>query len=159
MPDGLPRKGHQIISTWAIATVPQGKMPCPDIMLWEASDPYVYLRCAERRIICGGEDEEFSDEKKRDVLIARKAAILQRKLKKLLPRADTRIDYAWAGSFGASTTGLPTFGRMPGKPRYFVAMGYGGNGTTYSRIAAEIIRAELTGESDPDADLYRVRRR
>ena len=159
MPDSLPRQGHQIISTWAIATVPQRKMPCPDIMLWEASDPYVYLRCAGRRIICGGEDEEFSDDEKRDVLIARKAAILQRKLKKLLPRADTRIDYAWAGSFGASTTGLPTIGRIPGKLRCFVAMGYGGNGTTYSRIAAEIIRAELMGESDPDADLYRVRHR
>jgi glycine/D-amino acid oxidase-like deaminating enzyme len=128
-------------------------------MLWEASDPYVYLRCAGRRIICGGEDEEFSNDEKRDALIARKAAILQRKLKKLLPGTDTRVDYAWAGSFGASTTGLPTIGKMPGKPRCLVAMGYGGNGTTYSRIAAEIIRAELMGHDDPDADLYRVRRR
>ena len=37
----------------------------------------------------------------------------------------------------------------------WAALGYGGNGITYSRIAADIIRAELTGESDPDADLYR----
>jgi len=159
MPDDVPRKGHQIISTWAIATVPQRKLPCRDLMLWEAADPYIYLRCAGRRIICGGEDEEFSDAKKRDKLIAKKAAALQRKLKKLVPDINTRIDYAWAGSFGASTTGLPTIGRLPRKPRCLVAMGYGGNGTTYSRIAAEIIRAELTGHRDPDADLYKVGRR
>jgi glycine/D-amino acid oxidase-like deaminating enzyme len=48
---------------------------------------------------------------------------------------------------------------MPRQPRCFVAMGYGGNGTTYSRIAAEIIRAELTGNNDPDTDLYKVGRR
>ena len=158
-PRGVPRRGHRVISTWAMTTVPQRRMPCPDLMLWQASEPYVYLRCEGRRIICGGEDEEFSNAEHRDALIARKTAALQRKLKKLMPDADTRVDYAWAGSFGASTDGLPTIGRMPRQPRCFVAMGYGGNGTTYSRIAAEIIRAELTGNNDPDTDLYKVGRR
>lgn len=158
-PDGLPRGGHHVISTWAITTVPQRNMPCPNVMLWQASEPYIYLRCEGRRIICGGEDEEFSDDERRDALIARKTATLQRKLRKLMPGVDTRVDYAWAGSFGASTTGLPIIGRVPRQPRCFVAMGYGGNGTTYSRIAAEIIRAELTGRHDPDADLYAVKRR
>ncbi|MGZ5896309.1 MAG: NAD(P)/FAD-dependent oxidoreductase [Xanthobacteraceae bacterium] len=158
-PDGIPRDGHHVISTWAIATVPQRRMPCPNLMLWEAAEPYVYLRCAGRRIICGGEDEPFSDDKKRDELIARKTAALQKKLHKLLPKADTRIDYAWAGSFGASRDGLPFIGRIPGKPRCWAAMGYGGNGTTYSRIAAEIIRAGVAGHDDPDADLYALRRR
>jgi glycine/D-amino acid oxidase-like deaminating enzyme len=30
-------------------------------------------------------------------------------------------------------------------------MGYGGNGITFSRIAAEIVRADLTGGTDADA--------
>ena len=159
MADDMPRKGHQIITTWAIATVPQRHLACRGLMLWEASDPYIYLRCAGERIICGGEDEEFSNDDHRDALISRKTATLRRKLAKLVPGADTRIDYAWAGSFGASATGLPTIGRIPGKPRCWVAMGYGGNGTTYSRIAAEIIRAALTGHDDPDTDLYKIGKR
>jgi glycine/D-amino acid oxidase-like deaminating enzyme len=42
-------------------------------MIWEASDPYLYLRTTpDGRIICGGEDEDFSDEAARDRLLGRK---------------------------------------------------------------------------------------
>jgi glycine/D-amino acid oxidase-like deaminating enzyme len=34
-------------------------------------------------------------------------------------------------------------------------MGYGGNGITFSRIAAELVATELAGREDADADLYR----
>jgi glycine/D-amino acid oxidase-like deaminating enzyme len=34
-------------------------------------------------------------------------------------------------------------------------MGFGGNGITYSMIAAEIVAKLIRGEGDPDADLYR----
>ena len=93
----------QIASTWAIATVPQPRRLWPgECMIWEAADPYLYVRTTpDGRVICGGEDEEFSDEEKRDALLARKTATLQRKLKQLLPNIDTRIDFAWTGSFGA----------------------------------------------------------
>ena len=33
-------------------------------------------------------------------------------------------------------------------------MGYGGNGITFSRIAAELVRSELTGVRDADAALF-----
>jgi glycine/D-amino acid oxidase-like deaminating enzyme len=45
-------------------------------------------------------------------------------------------------------------GQVPGMKNCWAVLGYGGNGTTYSRIAAEIIRTRLTSGSDPDADLY-----
>ncbi len=154
---GVPKKGHKITSTWAIATKPQKSNLWPEeCLIWEASDPYLYMRTtADGRVICGGEDEEFSDEEKRDALLAKKAAMLSRKLGKLFPKLDTRPDFAWTASFGESATGLPTIGRVPGMRHCWAALGYGGNGITYSRIAADIIRAELTGDSDPDADLYR----
>ncbi len=70
-------------------------------LIWEASDPYLYLRTTpDGRIICGGEDEDFSDEAARDALLARKTATLQRKLARLIRGADTRVDFAWTGSFG-----------------------------------------------------------
>ena len=34
-------------------------------------------------------------------------------------------------------------------------IGYGGNGITYSRIAAEMIATELDGGEDADADMYK----
>src|SRR5690606_5349867 len=100
-------------------------------------DPYLYLRTThDGRVICGGEDEEFEDEATRDALIPQKVKRIADKLGKLLPAIDPTPDFAWAGSFGTTPTGLPLIGALPGRPRVFALMGYGGNGITFSRIAA-----------------------
>lgn len=156
VPKSVPARGHKIISTYAIATVKQPKKLWPEqCMIWEASDPYLYLRTTtEGRIICGGEDEDFVDEDRRDKLLARKTRTLQTKLGKLMPGVSTKIDFAWAGSFGQTDTGLPIIGEIPNMPNCFAALGYGGNGITYSRIAADVITGAVTGRPDCDADLY-----
>jgi glycine/D-amino acid oxidase-like deaminating enzyme len=124
-------------------------------MIWEASDPYLYIRTTDDgRVICGGEDEDIKDDAARDALLSHKAQILRRKLGRLLPRLDTRLDYAWTGAFGETATGLPIIGRVPGMSNCWIAMGYGGNGTTYASIAADVITGALSGQSDVDADLY-----
>ena len=33
-------------------------------------------------------------------------------------------------------------------------MGFGGNGITFSQIAAEIVSADIAGHGDADADLF-----
>ncbi|WP_342360752.1 FAD-dependent oxidoreductase [Terrarubrum flagellatum] len=156
LPKQVPARGHRIVSTFALATRPQKRLVWPErCFIWEASEPYLYLRATkEGRVICGGEDEEFSDEEKRDVLLPRKIDALRRKLTRLLPDLDTEPDFAWCGSFGASGTGLPSIGEIPGMANCWAVLGYGGNGITHSRIAAEIIRAGLIGATDPDADLF-----
>jgi glycine/D-amino acid oxidase-like deaminating enzyme len=40
-------------------------------------------------------------------------------------------------------------------PRCWVALGYGGNGTTYAAIAAEVIVGAIVGRPDVDADIYK----
>ncbi|RDE09885.1 NAD(P)/FAD-dependent oxidoreductase [Pelagibacterium lacus] len=147
---------HQIISTWAIATRRQKDRLWPgEALIWEASDPYLYLRTThDGRVICGGEDAEFEDEAKRDALLPQKTDRIAAKLGKLLPHIDPRPEFAWAGSFGNTATGLPLIGPLPGKPRLFALMGYGGNGITFSRIAAERIRSHLNGVEDTDADIF-----
>ena len=154
---GVPAEGHRILSTWAIATRPQPRAIWPHAaLIWEASDPYLYLRAtADGRVICGGEDEEFEDEAARDALIGAKSAAIARKLAALLPRVDPTPEFAWTGSFGATPTGLPIIRRLPRRPRMHAVMGYGGNGITFSRIAAELVATELDGGSDADADLFR----
>ncbi len=39
-------------------------------------------------------------------------------------------------------------------PNCWAALGYGGNGTTYARIATDVICGALTDQPDADADLY-----
>lgn len=154
--DIVPATNHRVISTWAMATRPQPDAIWRDAaMIWEASDPYLYARATQDgRVICGGEDEDFADEERRDGLIAEKIARIGDKLGKLLPRLDTQPAYAWAGSFGTTATGLPIIGALPHRPRIFAVMGYGGNGITYAEIAAELITAAILGRTDPDADLF-----
>ena len=161
MPKWVPQGSHQVISTYAIATRPQPRRIWPeDCMIWEASDPYLYLRSTpDGRVICGGEDEEFADEDARDALIPAKSATIARKLGRLLPNLDTTPDFAWAGAFGSTATGLPSIGAVPGMPNCYAVLGFGGNGITYSRIAADIVVAEIAGIPDPDADLYAFRSR
>ncbi len=158
--DIVPAAKHRIISTWAIATCRQPRKLWPGAaFVWEASDPYLYMRAtSDGRVVCGGEDEEFEDEARRDALIASKTAVIARKLKAMFPALDTTPDYAWAGAFGSTGTGLPIIAPVPRKPRLFSVMGYGGNGITWSRIAAESITAMVTGREDRDTDLFGFRK-
>lgn len=158
LPHGVPRRHHKITSTWAIATVRQARNALwpRECCIWEAADPYLYLRTtSDGRVICGGGDEDISDDERRDAAIGRKTAMLRRKLHRLFPKLDTTVEYAWTGTFGETSTGLPIIGRVPGMPRCWIALGYGGNGTTYAAIAADIIAGAIAGRPDVDADLYR----
>lgn len=153
IPLAAKTKKHKVMSTWALATKPKRGLDMP--LFWEASDPYIYGRSTgDGRLIFGGEDEEFSDEEKRDALIPAKQAALEKKLKKLLPGHDFETDYMWTGSFGGSTTGLPTIGKIPRQKNCYAVMAYGGNGITFSRIAAELIFADILGYTDPDKSLF-----
>ena len=154
--DIVPRDGHEVISTWAIATAPQKSKLWPqEAFIWEASDPYLYMRTLpDGRVVCGGEDEDFTDEDRRDELIGEKSRRIAAKLGKLLSYLDTKPEFAWAGSFGTTPTGLPIIGQVPRKPRIFATLGYGGNGITWSRIAAELITTTLCGGTDADAKLF-----
>ena len=161
MPKGVPHMGNRIVSTWAIATRPQPRAIWPTAcLIWEAADPYLYLRTSpDQRILCGGEDEEFEDEDKRNALMPVKREALQRKLGTLFPSVDPTAVFAWCGSFGASPTGTPTIGAVPRMPNCYAAMGYGGNGTTFSMMAAQVLRGLITGRGDPDLDLVSFTRR
>lgn len=158
-PTFVPLDGHQLLSTYAIATAPQPRRIWPgQEMVWEASDPYLYCRTTpDGRAIIGGEDEEFVDERRRDALLAEKSATLAKKAAKLFPRLDATPAFSWTGTFGGSETGLPTIGPIPRHPSCWAVLGYGGNGTVFSRLAAEIIRTAVAGGTDPDAELFAFR--
>lgn len=141
-------KLHRTSSSWALATVPQK----PDdlwrdgMLLWEDSHPYLYVRTTDdNRIIVGGEDDDTTDPEERDLKLPGKVMTIREKLKRLWPRADTRVEHAWCGTFGETADGLPLIGSVPGMAGVYAAYGYGGNGITFSYLAGQMIGAMLAG--------------
>jgi len=161
MPAFVPATRHEIVSTWALATTPYPRgVPWPGAgPIWEASDPYLYVRgTADGSILCGGEDEAVADAKKRQALLPAKTAKLVEKLQRLLPGAEVEVAMAWSGFFGISDDGLPLIGRVPGYANCYAAYGYGGNGITFSMLAADMIASYLAGQRHWAEDLFAVDR-
>ena len=155
----LNRKIEDLQSTYVIATKPLGDFTGWEerCLIWETARPYLYLRdTGDGRAIVGGEDEPFYDPQRRDRLIPEKARTLGRRFRELFPRLDVEVDYAWAGTFGATPLGLPWIGSVPEFPLGYFALGYGGNGITFSLVAARIIRDLYLGRPNPDSGLFRL---
>jgi len=128
-------------------------------LIWESATPYLYLRTTDDcRVIIGGEDEDFYSPKRRDELIGRKTTALVSKFRRMFPQIELEVAYSWAGTFAETKDGLAYIGTTRELPGTYLAMGYGGNGITYSVIAAEIIRDDILGRPSPDARLFRLDR-
>jgi glycine/D-amino acid oxidase-like deaminating enzyme len=155
----VPASNNKIHSTWAIATRRQQNAIWPQkALIWEASEPYLYVRATEDgRVICGGEDEALADTARRDALTHKKAERIESKLQRLFPGIDSRAVVSWTGSFGSSPNGMPTIGSIPGYPNCYAVMGFGGNGITFSMLATKLITAAILGRTDPDARLFAFR--
>jgi glycine/D-amino acid oxidase-like deaminating enzyme len=158
----LDRKVARLISTYAAASEPLtsltgwGEEEC---LIWEHSRPYLYLRTtADNRVILGGEDEDFRNPVRRDRLIGKKSERLASRFRELFPDIAMDIAFAWAGTFGETEDGLAYVGEQEDWPSCYFALGYGGNGITFSLLAAEIIRDALLGRVNENADLFRFDR-
>ena len=147
----LPEKVMQLTSTYALISEPV-KADClweNKSLIWETKEPYIYIRTTKNnRIIVGGEDEEFQDPVKRDELLREKTTKLEKKFRKLFPDIPFKTDMAWCGTFSSTKDGLPFIGEWPGKEHMFFALGYGGNGITFSMNAAQMIRISIEGKDD-----------
>ncbi|MCC5827361.1 FAD-dependent oxidoreductase [Alkalimonas sp.] len=125
-------------------------------MLWESSRPYIYLRSTgDGRLLVGGEDDEHDIPSRRDRMVERKAAKLQRKVTRLFPQLQAKPAFAWAGTFAETIDGLPLFGPHPHYgPRVLFALAYGGNGITYSMLGAGLLRAHIENRAHPLSELF-----
>ena len=162
--DYLKQKVAKLISTFALVSEPIAKGALvgwgEDVcLIWESAHPYFYLRTTEDgRVLMGGEDEDFRDPARRDRLIERKTAKLAKKFGELFPAAQMDVAFSWAGTFGETKDGLAYIGESPEWPNAYFALGYGGNGITYSVLAAEIVRDAFLDKPNEYADLFRFDR-
>jgi len=157
---GLPSRGTRITSSWAAATAPRADYPrwLDRTLVWEAAKPYLYMRTdGAGRLIVGGEDAELDSPSYRAGTLGLKARRLAAKTHDLIPGLAPGWRHVWAGAFGESTDGLPIIDAAPGLPGCFTVLGFGGNGTIYSMIAAQLMPGLLKGRCPADADLFRSR--
>ncbi len=148
-------------STFALASEPLEEVPgwWRRCLLWETARPYFYLRGdSDGRAIIGGEDLPFRNAAARDRLVKHKGKLLEKRFKELFPSARMEPAFAWGGTFGETKDGLPYIGTYRKHPLCYFALGFGGNGITYSVTAAEIIRADLAGTAHRHADAFRFDR-
>lgn len=158
--DTLPKDVVDLNSTYAMISTPMDVEPWPDqALVWETATPYLYMRTAPGgRIIVGGRDEPFRSPKLRDALLAKKANALHRDFSKLFPETSFKTEFKWCGTFGSTKDGLPYIDSGPKTPHCFYALGMGGNGITFSALAADLIRDRILGRAVPDMDLFRFDR-
>lgn len=126
-----------------------------DVLMWNTANPYLYLRTTpDGRILIGGRDEDFYNPKKREKLLAKKTKQLVEDFNKLFPDIEFKPEFSWTGTFGATKDGLPYIGEYKKLPNSYFALGFGGNGITFSLIAAEIIRDLLLGKENENAEIF-----
>jgi glycine/D-amino acid oxidase-like deaminating enzyme len=157
----LKEKIVDLDNTYALVSEPLCDLATwnEDWMLWEAKYPYLYLRITDdRRLLVGGEDERFHSPAKRDASIERKAKVIEAKTRELLPALKWEPAFAWGGTFGKTKDGLAYIGPTDEYPSCYFALGFGGNGITFSAIATEIIPKLLKQVDTPDAELFRFGR-
>ncbi len=152
----LPKQVMKLTSTYAIISQPVDEkfIWADKSLIWETKEPYLYIRTDKNRIIAGGEDEDFKDPVLRDKLLRRKVGILEKKIKKLFPKIPFKTEMAWCGTFSSTDDGLPYIGNWPGKDDMFYALGYGGNGITFSMVAAQMARNKLEGKKDSREEVF-----
>ncbi len=127
-------------------------------MIWNTEDPYLYIRLTkDNRILVGGRDERFSTKASR-LLYQKKGDLLEKDIKELFPNLNFKPEFAWSGSFGKTKDALPYIGTYFKTPHTYYALGFGGNGITFSVIAAEIITDLIRGKSNANAKIFAFER-
>lgn len=149
------------VRSYALVTepVPEAWFWPEDVMLWESARPYLYLRRAqENRIVIGGLDEE-TDRLPSVRRIKKRGKELLHELKQLFPQIDVKAERVYGALFGETNDGMPIMGRLPGQTECYGLFGYGGNGTVYSSVGAQLLLDLIRGEKNPYEHLFRFERK
>ncbi|MGN7387424.1 NAD(P)/FAD-dependent oxidoreductase [Sporosarcina sp. SAFN-015] len=155
------RNGADINRSYVIVTEPLGEVPAwyDNALIWETKRPYLYMRTtADRRIIVGGLDENNGVVEISDDLLTKRGNELRDKFNEVFPHLEIKIDYAYCATFGESLDNLPFIGEHPHRKKHFYLLGYGGNGTVYSMLGAEILADQLCRIKHPAAHIVQLTR-
>ncbi|HEX2630022.1 MAG TPA: FAD-dependent oxidoreductase [Chitinophagaceae bacterium] len=125
----------------------------PSDLVYDMYDPYHYYRTqevnGETYLIVGGEDHKTAhDNNESHRFLALEAHIRHHFHVK-------EVAYQWSSQYFEPADGLPYIGHLPGHTgNIFVATGFGGNGMTYSHVAALLLKHMLLNEDSPYISLF-----
>lgn len=157
LPEGVPTGVVSLHSSYALVTQPASELgPLRNgALIWETARPYTYMRATpDQRILVGGVDVPFKNADARDALLPARTRQLERALERIYGDSLPATAFAWSGTFGETSDGLPRIGRIPGYAHAYAALGYGGNGIVFSHIAAELLGALCAGQPHADEKLF-----
>ena len=160
----LPDLPFALNTSFALVSEPMPTLDAryPDgLLFWDHDDPYLYGRVTDdSRLLIGGKDETYRDPLRRRRAIPAKSRALAAAVPKRLPDiGEIEIAFSWAGTFAETPDGLAYIGSHSRHPRCHFALGFGGNGITYSVLAAQYIAdAATTGTYPDDARLFDLER-
>jgi glycine/D-amino acid oxidase-like deaminating enzyme/nitrite reductase/ring-hydroxylating ferredoxin subunit len=107
----------------------------PSGLAYDMYDPYHYYRTqiidGKKYLIVGGEDHKTAHEENTEGCFTKLQAHVRNYF-------DVKqVDFKWSSQYFEPADGIAYIGHLPGNPEnVLVATGYGGNGMTYSHIAA-----------------------
>ena len=157
----LKEKVVDLHNTYACVSEPLSSVTPwnPDWMLWEVATPYLYVRSTDdNRLLVGGEDDRYHNATKRDLSIAYKSEVIHTKARQLIPDLEWEVEFAWGGTFGTTKDGLAYIGESSEYPGCYFTLGFGGNGITFSVIAANLITDMMRGCKTAQMQLFRFGR-
>jgi glycine/D-amino acid oxidase-like deaminating enzyme/nitrite reductase/ring-hydroxylating ferredoxin subunit len=125
----------------------------PEGLAYDMYDPYHYYRTQEvngvKYLIAGGEDHKTAHEENTEAPFAQLEAHIKTHF-----NVD-EVKYKWSSQFFEPSDGLAYIGHLPGNPeQVLVATGFGGNGMTYSHIAAITFTELITKGQSMYASLF-----
>jgi len=154
----IPKDIVKISSTYAFVSEPIEDFEWwnQKALLWESGKDYLYARTtSDGRVLIGGEDDELQNGDRRDARVESKTLELARAFQRLMPHSPLlTVAFAWAGAFGHTKDGLAYIGPHESFPRGYFSLGFGGNGITFSAMAAEILADLHQGKTNSDAAIY-----
>lgn len=129
----------------------------PQGLAYDMYDPYHYYRTQEidgkPYLIIGGEDHKTAHVENTDACFLN----LESHIRSHFPVKE--IAYRWSSQYFEPVDGLPYIGHMPTQPgRILVASGFGGNGMTYSGVAARLLADTILGKENPYKEVFDANR-
>jgi glycine/D-amino acid oxidase-like deaminating enzyme/nitrite reductase/ring-hydroxylating ferredoxin subunit len=125
----------------------------PEDLTYDMYDPYNYYRSQEidgkKYLIVGGFDHKTGKREDTETCFTELEALI---------RKNFNVDAVyskWSSQFFEPADGLPYIGYLPGAgKKVLVATGFGGNGMTYSHVAALVLTSIIQGDQSGYASLF-----
>lgn len=145
-----------VLGTEPIRAAERRELGLSNVMLWDTKRPYHYARWAPgHRLLLGGGDQRISPGSRRTPPLMPAIHDLRAHFETRLPALSSiATESSWEGVFATTPDTLPYIGPHRRYPRHLFALGYGGNGMTFSFLAAKLLIERWQGAVSSDHALF-----